>query len=128
MTRDEIDSASSAIEDADDVEREEITIDETTLPQTIREICEAQFQKNPLKMAKLSPENAKGMKTASVTNNFLESHYGFRLTALDDMIFEGMNRNMSIDATGQMFFNEALKSINASFQNAPEPKLIKRLI
>lgn len=128
MTRDEIDSASSAIEDVDDIEHEEITIDETTLPQTIREISETQFSKYPLKMAKISPENAKGMKTASVTNNFLEQHYGMRLTALDDMIFEGMNRNMSIDAAGQILFNENLKSINASFQNAPEPKLIKRLI
>lgn len=77
-------------------------------------------------MAKLSPENAKGMKIAAVTNNFLEEHYGMRLTSLDDMIFEGMNRNMSIDATGQTFFNEALKSLNASFQNSPDAGEKKR--
>ena len=127
MSKDETDSVSSAVEDVDDVENENITIDETTLPETIREISKTQFEKYPLKMAKLSPENAKGMKTASVTNNFLEEHYGFRLTSLDDMIFEGMNRNMSIDATGQILFNENLKSINASFATAPEAKLIKRI-
>ena len=128
MSREDIDSASSAIEDVDDTEMEEVGIDETTLPEAIREISRTQFEKYPLKMAKISSENAKGMKTASVTNNFLEAHYGMRLTALDDMVFEGMNRNMSIDGTGQLIFVEALGKINASFQNAPESVNKKRLI
>ena len=124
----ESDSVSSAIEDTENNTTEEVVIDETSLPDTIREIAKTLFEKYPLKSAKISTENAKGMKTASVTNNFLEETYGVRLTSLDSMIFEGMNRNMSIDAAGDLLFIEAIGKINASFANAPEPKLTKRLI
>jgi hypothetical protein len=123
----ESDSVSSAIEDTENRSVEEVVIDETSLPDAIREIAKTLFEKYPLKSAKISSENAKGMKTAAVTNNFLEECYGVRLTSLDSMIFEGMNRNMSIDGAGDLLFIEALGKINASFQASPEPKLTKKL-
>jgi hypothetical protein len=117
------DSVSNSIEEMEDIGEMEDIKDESSLPDTIREIRTTLFRENPLKMGKISGENAKGMHSIVVLNNFLEESYGFRLSALDDLSIDVMQRRISIDATGQIIFVEALGKINASFNNAQQERL-----
>ena len=121
------DSLSSSIEDNDAIVDDNIVIDETTLPDAIRAIINGLFKENPLKMAKINSENAKGMHAALALNNFLEEYYGVRIKAYDDLMLDIMTRNVSVDALGIAALIEALGKINVSFQNAPESKFTQML-
>lgn len=125
---DEGDSINRSIEALDEFETSETSTAETSLPDAIREINKTLFKDNPLKTANLTYENRKGMTQIIVLNDFMSETYGIRFSTLDTLTIDTMNRGMSVNAFGIAAFNDALKSIQASFQNVGDQSALKRVL
>jgi len=104
------------------VEKNEGDIDNESnnFPAAIQEIGEAIFERYPEKTGILSSENILGMIRCKALNDYMQETTGVRYTVLDSIVLQTESRRLSINGKGLNLFIEAIRGIQASFDNAPQ--------
>lgn len=109
-------------------EEEETENQQNTLQDTIKEINNQIFSKNPRKKSNLTRQNTIGMIQAEVLNEYMERNFGYRYNSLDVLIETASEYPISHGGFGIERFIEAIKSIQASFEQTELPSRLQKLM
>jgi hypothetical protein len=90
----------------------------------VREIGEISFLKYPAKTSNITDENASGMDTVKVINEWMLKYYKFEFTSLSTFVKSKRENVMSVKGYGNEAFNKNLTAIQASFQQTELPQTL----
>lgn len=100
---------------------------QNNFPAAIKEIGEAVFKRYPRKTSNLTSENILGCIRCIAINDFMQETYGIRFSVLDLVPKEVEERRLSKGGYGLEKFIEAMKSIQASFEQHELPSRLGSL-
>lgn len=102
-------------------EEEDIKNEQNTLQDTILAIDRSIFKNFPRKKSNLSRNNEVGLIQAEVLNEYMERNFQYRYAVLDTLIECGRDYPISRNGFGIEKFIEAIKSIQATFEQTQLP-------
>lgn len=109
-------------------EEEDIKNEQNTLQDTILAIDRSIFKNFPRKKSNLSRNNEVGLIQAEVLNEYMERNFQYRYAVLDTLIECGRDYPISRNGFGIEKFIEAIKSIQATFEQTQLPSRIREMM
>lgn len=109
-------------------DEEDIKNEQNTLQDTLKEIGKQLFSSHPRKKSKLSRNNQIGLIQAEVLNEYMDRDFGYRYAVLDTLIETARDYPISDGGFGISSYIEAIKSIQASFEQTEIPSKLKGLL
>lgn len=98
------------------------------LQETIKEISNSLFIKYPEKTSNLSNENINGMIQGEILNSYMERNFGYRYDVIDTLIKMKQTRVVSVQGFGITKLIEAIKSIQATFEQTQLPNQLQKIL
>jgi hypothetical protein len=101
---------------------------ENTFKDSINEMGKLLFERYPKKTSNLSQDNINGIMMVEVLNEYVNTNFGYRISALDVLAEQKLILVVSEKGLGINSLIEFLKSIQASFEQTQIPDRLKGLL
>jgi hypothetical protein len=109
-------------------DEEEVKNEQNTLQDALKAIGNQLFNLHPRKKSNLSRDNTTGLIQCEVLNDYMERNFNYRYDVLDTLIKCGGEYPLSIHGFGLDKNIEAIKSIQASYEQSTLSDKMKGLM
>jgi hypothetical protein len=130
MVKDKDEKINCAANDILMDEDEENIDDKTpnTFQDAVKELGSIAFKKYPKQTSNLSYENINGIIRAEVLNDYMETNFGYRYSAIDKLVQQKQLMVTSKSGWGMDKIIEFVKSIQASFEQTQLPARMRDML